>query len=143
MRWFGYSADLVRLDLRHADFGGNFGHVEGVRRVTGDSAHEARDRAVIAAIGPLLGGVGLEHASARTDVRCVDANVTDGWSVEAWRFLMTERARELARHEPFRAAWRALVVALGEEFIELRGEQVDRFLATSGASLEASVGEAG
>jgi len=128
----------VRLDLRHADWG-NFGHVEGIRRVTGDPSREPYDRATIATLGPVLAGVGLDHPSARTDVRNVDANVTDGWAVEAWRFLVTERARTLARHEPFAATWRALIVRLGdlgEEYVELRGDDVDAFLeSVPGAGL--------
>jgi hypothetical protein len=78
----------------------------------------------------LLAGVSLDHPSARSDIACVDSNREAGWSVEAWRWLSTERTRDLARDESFRDLWRRFVVALGDEYVELRGEQVDRFLAT-------------
>jgi hypothetical protein len=84
LRWYGYTADLVQLDLKHADRG-NFGHVEGIHRTRGDEKREPHDLATIAAIGPLLGGTSLEHPSAISDIRCVDANRADGWSFEAWR----------------------------------------------------------
>ena len=54
-------ADLVQLDLKHADFGDRFGHVERIRRISGDPNRERHDRAVIAAIGPVLAGVDLDH----------------------------------------------------------------------------------
>jgi hypothetical protein len=40
-------------------------------------------------------------------------------------------ARDLARHEPFAYTWRLLVVRLhdlGDEYVELHGDKVDRFL---------------
>jgi hypothetical protein len=132
LAWYGYTADLVQLDLRHADFGGRFGHVEGIRRVTGDPKRESHDRAVIAAAGPLLAGVDLDHPSAITDSQCVDANWADGRPLPAWRFIVTERARDLTRHKPFAYTWRLLVVALGdlgERFVELRGDEVDAFIS--------------
>jgi hypothetical protein len=108
---------------------------EGVRRATGDPAREPHDRSTIAAVGPLLAGVTLDHFSARSDIRCIDLNRADGWSVEAWRWLATERARALARTPAFAATWRALVVRLGdlgERFVELRGDELDRFLGCDG-----------
>jgi hypothetical protein len=68
-------------------------------------------------------------------IRCIDLNRADGWSVEAWRWLATERARALARTPAFAATWRALVVRLGdlgERFVELRGDELDRFLGCDG-----------
>jgi hypothetical protein len=65
------------------------------------------------------------------DRRAIDLNVTDGWGLEAWRWLMFERARELARTEAFRSMWRAFVVRLsdlGERYVELRGAELDRFI---------------
>ena len=99
---------------------------------TATPAREARNRSVIAAIGPLLGSTSLDHPSARADRRSVDLNREPGWGVDAWRWLSTERARDLARHEPFAYTWRLLVVRLhdlGDEYVELRGNEVDRFLA--------------
>jgi hypothetical protein len=130
MRWLGYGAETVRLDFRWGDFG-FAGAIDGVRRVTGDPARESRDRSVIGAIGPLLGDTGLDHPSARVDLRSIDLNREPGWSVDAWRWLSTERARDLARHEPFAYTWRLLVVRLhdlGDEYVELHGDKVDRFL---------------
>jgi hypothetical protein len=100
MRWLGYSAEIVRFDFRWADFG-FAGAIDGVRRVTGDPARDSRDRSVIAAIGPLRGSSSLDHPSARVDRRAVDLNREPGWSVDAWRWLATERARDLGKHEPF------------------------------------------
>jgi hypothetical protein len=138
LRWYGYTARVVTFDLRWGDFG-HFGAFDGVRRASGDPARESRDRSVIAAIGPLLGGVSLDHPSARADRRAIDLNITDGWSAESWRWLSFERARDLARHEPFRAVWRAFVVHLhdlGEEYVELCGDDVDAFLeSVPGAGL--------
>lgn len=57
LRWLGYSADILKLDLKHGDFG-FFGGCDGVRRTTGDPEREARDRSTIAALGPLLAGRG-------------------------------------------------------------------------------------
>lgn len=130
LAWFGYNADLVRLDLKHADFGGNFGHIEGIHRTMGDPKREARDRSTIAAVGPLLGGVDLDHFSARSDLRCVDLNREAGWSADAWRWIATERARDLARHAPFAYTWRLLVVRLHDlgEFVELRGDELREVL---------------
>jgi hypothetical protein len=130
LAWLGYSAQTVRFDFRWADLG-FAGAIDGVRRLTGDPARESRDRAVIAAVGPLLGGTGLDHPSARADLRSVDANREAGWSPDAWRWLSTERARDLARHEPFAYTWRLLVVRLhdlGDEYVEFHGDEVDRFL---------------
>jgi hypothetical protein len=127
----GYSADLLGFDFKYADFG-FAGSFDGVRRVSGDPEREARDRATIAALGPLLGGESLDDRSALGDRRCIDLNREDGWSVAAWRWLATERARDLAKHEPFGRTWRLIVLALhdlGEQYLELHGEQVDRFLA--------------
>jgi hypothetical protein len=100
MRWFGFSAQTVRFDLRWADRG-FAGAIDGVHLVSGDPARESRDRAVIAAVGPLLGGTSLDHPLARADLRSIDLNREPGWNVDAWRWLSTERARDLARHEPF------------------------------------------
>jgi hypothetical protein len=132
MRWLGYTADLVQRDLRWADWG-TFGHVGGIRRTTGDPEGEPHDRAVIAAIGPLLAGVDLDDPSARSDAACVDANWADGWPLEGWRFISTEGARDLAAHEPFSHTWRLLVVALsrlGERYLELHGAEVDAFITS-------------
>jgi hypothetical protein len=121
----------VRFDFKYADFG-FAGSFDGVRRVTGNPNREAHDRATIAALGPLIGGESLDDRSARGARRCIDLNREDGWSVEAWRWLATERARDLAKHEPFGHTWRLIVLALhdlGEQYLELLGEQVDRFLA--------------
>ena len=129
--WLGYSADRLRLDFRWADFG-FAGKFDGVRRVTGSPEREAYDRSTIAALGPLLGGESLDDRSAAGDRRCIDLNCTDNWPLEAWRMLATDRARDLARHEPFRRIWRSCVFALhdlGERYLELHGEQVDWFLA--------------
>jgi hypothetical protein len=51
LKWFGYSADLLRFDFKYADFG-FAGSFDGVRRVSGDPEREARDRATIAALAP-------------------------------------------------------------------------------------------
>jgi hypothetical protein len=130
--WFGYSADSLKLDVRHADFGWA-GALDRVHRVTGDPTRKARDRAVIAAVGPLLAGVDLDHPSAAADRRAIDLNRADGWSAESWRWLSFERALDLARHEPFRAVWRAFVVRLhdlGEDYVEFHGDEVDAFLSS-------------
>jgi hypothetical protein len=40
-------------------------------------------------------------------------------------------SRDLAKHEPFAYTWRLLVVRLhdlGDDYVELRGDEVDRFL---------------
>jgi hypothetical protein len=45
----------------------------------------------------------------------------------------TNRARELARHEPFAFTWRLLVMALhdlGERYLELRGDEVEAFITS-------------
>jgi hypothetical protein len=130
LRWFGYSARSAQFDLRWGDRG-HFGAFDGVHRVSGDPSRESRDRSVIAALGPLLGGTSLDHPSARADLRSIDLNREPDWSVDAWRWLSIERARDLARHEPFAYTWRLLVLRLhdlGEEFVELHGDEVDRFL---------------
>ena len=52
--------------------------------------------------------------------------------LDAWRMRATDRARELARTRAFVAMWRTLVLALhdlGEQYLKLLSEQVDRFLA--------------
>lgn len=133
LRWLGYSAEIVRFDFRWADLG-FAGAIDGVRRVTGDPARESRDRSVIAAIGPLRGGSSLDHPSAGVDRRAVDLNREPGWSVDAWRWLATERARDLGKHEPFAYTWRLLVVRLhdlGDDYVELHGDEVDAFLAAA------------
>lgn len=133
LRWFGFSADTMRLDLRWGDFG-HFGAFDGVRRTTGDPGSERSDRAVIAALGPVLGGTSLEHPSSAADRRAIDLNVEPGWGVDAWRWLTTERARRLARDESFRTIWKHFVLALddlGERFVELQGDEVTEFIERS------------
>lgn len=79
----------------------------------------------------------VDAARATTSVR--DEDDEPGWSIEAWRFISTESARALARTPAFCATWRALVVRLGdlsEQYLELRGEQVDQFLAPPNAPLD-------
>jgi hypothetical protein len=82
----------------------------------------------------------VDAARATTSVR--DEDDERGWSIEAWRFISTESARALARTPAFCATWRALVVRLvrlgdlSEQYLELRGEQVDQFLATPSAPLD-------
>ena len=54
------------------------------------------------------------------------------WPLLAWRMNATWQARRLARTEPFRVAWTYAVIALdalGDEFVSLEGDEVDRFLA--------------
>jgi hypothetical protein len=59
---------------------GSFAHIEGIRRSLRPRGHadahrwrsqerESRNRGVIAAIGPLLGGTSLEHPAAISDMR--------------------------------------------------------------------------
>jgi len=51
--------------------------------------------------------------------------------MHAWRWLSSERARDLARHEPFAYTWRLLVVRLhdlGEHYLELHGDEVTNFI---------------
>ena len=52
-------------------------------------------------------------------------------AVEVWRMRATDRARELAGHEPFRRTWVASVLALedlDEVYVELPGAEVDNFV---------------
>jgi hypothetical protein len=132
MKVLGYTPDRLRLDLRWGDFGFH-GAADGIRRTTGDPAREAFDLARIAAIGPLLGGVDLEDAAA-ADRRCIDAWCMEGWPVQVWEWNATEQARRLARTEEFRSVWTPLVVALkdlGEEYVDLHGDEVDAFIERS------------
>jgi hypothetical protein len=130
LRWFGYTADVVKLDLRWGDHGWH-GLLDHVRRTTGDEAREPFDRALIAAAGPVLAGGSLDDPSAAADRRNLDLWVMSNWPIEAWRLNATEQARRLARTPAFAATWRTFVVRLhdlGEEYVELRGDDVDAFL---------------
>jgi hypothetical protein len=130
LRHFGYTADSVTFDFRWADFG-HFGSVDGLHRVSGDAAREPFDRSVLAALGPVLGGTDLDHPSAAADLRCIDLWCPDDWPLELWRLYADERARDLSRDEAFRSMWRRLVVALrrlGDEYVELVGDEVTRFI---------------
>jgi hypothetical protein len=132
MKVLGYSADVVRFDFKWADFGWH-GALDGVHRTTGDETREPFDRARIAAAGPLYGGESLDDRSAATDRRCIDLWVMPNWPIEIWRMRATDRARALAHTPAFAATWRALVVRLGDlgdEYVELRGAEVDAFLAS-------------
>jgi hypothetical protein len=131
MHWFGYSADIVRFDFRWADHGFH-GAIDGIHRVTGDPNREPFDRALIAAAGPLYGAESLNDRSAAADARCIDLWVMRNWPLEMWRMNATEQARRLAHTPAFAYIWRTCVLALhdlGERYLELHGEQVDRFLA--------------
>ena len=131
MKVFGFTADQLRFDLKYGDWGW-FGGADGIRRTTGDPAREPFDMALIAAAGPSLEGVSLDAPSAATDRRCVDLWAMPNWPLLAWRMNATWQARRLARTEPFRVAWTYAVIALdalGDEFVSLEGDEVDRFLA--------------
>jgi hypothetical protein len=113
-------------------------------RTTGAEDREPFDRATIAAVGPLYGGESLDDRSATTDRRCIDLWVMPNWPLEIWRMRATDRARDLAHTPAFAYTWRTIVVALhdlGERYVELHGEQVDRFLADLPDAISFRVGE--
>jgi hypothetical protein len=132
MKVLGYTADVVKFDLKWGDYGWH-GAVDRVRRSTGDETREPFDRALIAAAGPVLAGESLDDPSAAADRRCIDLWVMPNWPVLAWRMNATEQARRLARTPAFSALWRTFVVRLhdlGEEYVELHDDEVDDFLAS-------------
>ena len=141
LRWFGYSADVVTFDFRWGDYG-HYGSFDGVHRTTGDPKREAFDHSTIAALGPLYGDESLHDRAAVADLRCIDLWVMPTWPLEAWRMRATDRARELAHTPAFSAMWRRIVVALhdlGDRYLELHGDEIDRFLASiPGADLDST-----
>jgi hypothetical protein len=66
------------------------------------------------------------------------------WPLEMWRMNATEQARPLVHTPAFSYIWRMCVLALhdlGECYLELHGEQVDRFLADLPNAASFRVGE--